>query len=203
MKPNLERAGNPEVKTINLSFEEMWEKIIACDRTYDGLFFTAVKTTKIYCRPSCRSRKPKKINVEFYYDINEVEKAGFRACKRCQPEVEHSPHTGLVRSATSFLITHYKQKLTLQDIADHVGISSYHLGRLFKQETSKTPRSYLEKIRVDKAANLLKSTDRTHLEICYEVGFQSPSNFYKAFRRLINCTPGEYRNRVWLGKELR
>jgi AraC family transcriptional regulator, regulatory protein of adaptative response / methylphosphotriester-DNA alkyltransferase methyltransferase len=53
---------------INLSFEEMWEKIIACDPKYDGLFFTAVKTTKIYCRPSCRSRKPKKINVKFYHE---------------------------------------------------------------------------------------------------------------------------------------
>jgi AraC family transcriptional regulator of adaptative response / methylphosphotriester-DNA alkyltransferase methyltransferase len=188
------------VANINLSFEEMWEKIIACDRKYDGLFFTAVKTTKIYCRPSCRSRKPKKINVEFYHDINEVEKAGFRACKRCQPELDCSPHIELVRNVIAFLVNHYKQKLELQDIANHVGISSYYLERLFKQETSETPRTYLEKIRVDKAAHLLKSSDRTNLEICYEVGFQSPSNFYKVFRRLKNCSPSEYRNLV--NKEL-
>ncbi|MFD2446946.1 bifunctional transcriptional activator/DNA repair enzyme AdaA [Bacillus sp. CGMCC 1.16607] len=180
---------------INLSFEEMWEKIISCDRKYDGLFYTAVKTTKIYCRPSCRSRKPKKINVQFYYDINEVESAGFRACKRCQPEAEHSPHIGLVRSAISFLVNHYKQKLELQDIAEHIGVSSFYLERLFKQETTETPRTYLEKIRIDKAAHLLHSTDRTNLEICYEVGFQSPSNFYKVFRRLKNCSPSEYRLR--------
>lgn len=85
-----------------LSFEEMWEKIIACDKKYDGLFFTAVKTTKIYCRPSCRSRKPKKINVEFYTNIEAVENAGYRACKRCQPEVEHSPHIELVQSVRTF-----------------------------------------------------------------------------------------------------
>lgn len=182
------------MENINLSFEEMWEKIIACDKTYDGIFYTAVKTTKIYCRPSCRSRKPKKINVEFYHDITEVEKAGFRPCKRCQPEVEHSPHTALVRKVTTFLISNYKQKLTLEDIANYVGISPYHLERVFKQATSETPRTYLEKIRVDKAAHLLKSTNLTNLEICYEVGFQSPSNFYKAFRRLINCSPSEYRN---------
>jgi AraC family transcriptional regulator of adaptative response / methylphosphotriester-DNA alkyltransferase methyltransferase len=188
------------VDNINLSFEEMWEKIIACDRKYDGLFFTAVKTTKIYCRPSCRSRKPKKVNVEFFNDINEVEKAGFRACKRCQPESEHSPHIGIVRNVIAFLVNHYKQKVELQDIANHVGVSSYYLERLFKQETSETPRNYLEKIRVDKAAHLLKSTDRTNLEICYEVGFQSPSNFYKVFRRLKNCSPSEYRN--FLSKEI-
>lgn len=181
------------VVIINLSFEEMWEKIISCDRKYDGLFFTAVKTTRIYCRPSCRSRKPKKINVEFFHDIDEVEKAGFRACKRCQPKVEHSPHIGLVRNVISFLVIHYEQKLVLQDIADHVGVSTYYLERLFKQETSETPRTYLEKIRVDKAAYLLKSSDRTNLEICYDVGFQSTSNFYKVFRRLKNYSPSEYR----------
>jgi len=178
---------------INLSFEEMWEKIIACDSKYDGLFYTAVKTTKIFCRPSCRSRKPKKINVEFYHDINDVEKAGFRACKRCQPKSDYSPHIGLVRNVIAFLVNHYNQKLELQDIANHVGVSSYYLERLFKQETSETPRIYLEKIRVDKAAHLLTSTDRTNLEICYEVGFQSPSNFYKVFRSLKHCSPSEYR----------
>lgn len=181
-------------KQIPLSFDEMWEKIIACDRSYDGLFLTAVKTTKIYCRPSCRSRKPKKINVQFYYNIAEVEKSGFRACKRCQPNVDHSPQTGLVTKVMAFLVEHYKQKLVLQDIAKHVGISSFYLERLFKQETSETPRAYLERIRIDKAAFLLKNTELTNLEICYEVGFQSPSNFYKSFNRLKNCSPSEYRN---------
>lgn len=182
------------VTNINFSFEEMWEKIIACDRNYDGLFFTAVKTTKIFCRPSCRSRKPKKMNVEFFHNINEVKKAGFRACKRCQPESDHSPHIGLVINVIGFLVNQYKQKLELQDIAKYVGVSSYYLERMFKQETSETPRAYLEKIRVDKAAYLLKSTELPNLEICYEVGFQSPSNFYRVFRRLKNCSPSEYRN---------
>lgn len=181
------------VTNINLSFEEMWEKIIACDRKYDGLFFTAVKTTKIYCRPSCRSRKPKKINVEFYDDINEVEEAGFRPCKRCQPDVEQSPYIEIVRRIVTFLVNHYKQSLKLKDIADQVGLSPFYLERLFKQETSETPRTYLEKIRIDKAAHLLTSTAMTNLAICYEVGFQSPSNFYKVFRSLKNCSPSEYR----------
>ncbi len=178
---------------INLSFEEMWEKIIACDRKYDGLFFTAVKTTKIYCRPSCRSRKPKKINVEFYIEMNEAEKSGYRPCKRCQPEVEHSPHIELVRNVITFLVNNYKQSLILKDIANEIGVSPFYLERTFKQETSETPRMYLEKIRIDKAAYLLSHTSMTNLEICYEVGFQSPSNFYKVFRSLKNCSPSEFR----------
>lgn len=178
---------------INLSFDEMWKIILSCDSSYDGLFYTAVKTTAIYCRPSCRSRKPKKENVVFYYDIDSVEKAGFRPCKRCQPEVNHSPHKELVIKVVAFLVQSYKQKLVLQDIADHVGVSVYHLERVFKQATSETPRTYLERIRIDKAAHLLKSTHYSNLEICYEVGFQSPSNFYKSFRHLKKCSPSEYR----------
>ncbi|MBS4175311.1 Ada metal-binding domain-containing protein [Bacillus sp. FJAT-49736] len=180
---------------INLSFDEMWEKIMACDCKYDGLFYTAVKTTRIYCRPSCRSRKPKKVNVEFYQSIEEVENAGFRACKRCQPEVEHSPHIDLVRNVISFLINHYKQRIVLQDVVDYVGVSPFYLERLFKQETKETPRTYLDKIRVDKASYLLKNTTLTNLEICYEVGFQSPSNFYKVFRNVKDCSPSEYRSK--------
>ncbi len=92
------------------------------------------------------------------------------------------------------MIKEYKQQLTLQDIANNVGISPFYLERLFKQETAETPRSYLEKIRIDKAIHLLKSTDWTMLAICYDIGFQSPSNFYKVFRRMNNCSPTEYRN---------
>lgn len=178
---------------VNLSFTEMWDIIISCDSSYDGLFYTAVKTTKIYCRPSCRSKKPKKVNVEFYQCIDQVEKAGFRACKRCQPNIDHSPQMTLVTKVMAFLVEHYKQKVVLQDIARHVGVSSYYLERVFKQTTSETPRAYLEKIRVDKAAHLLANSTLTNLEICYEVGFQSPSNFYKVFRSRKQCSPSEYR----------
>jgi AraC family transcriptional regulator, regulatory protein of adaptative response / methylphosphotriester-DNA alkyltransferase methyltransferase len=82
----------------------------------------------------------------------------------------------------------------LNDIANHVGLSPFYLERLFKQETGNTPRSYLEKIRIDKAAHLLHNTDKSNLEICYEVGFQSTSNFYKVFRQIKNCSPTEFRN---------
>ena len=181
------------VAKVNLSFEEMWEKIIACDRKYDGLFFTAVKTTKIFCRPSCRSRKPKKINVEFYHNMHEVEQAGYRACKRCLPEVTLSPQMEVVENVIAYLTNHYKQIITLDDIANHIGLSPFHLERLFKKETSESPRNYLEKIRIDKAAHLLKHSNDKNLDICYEVGFQSPSNFYKVFRRLKNCSPTEFR----------
>ena len=126
-----------------LTFEEMWEKIMACDRNYDGLFYTAVKTTKIYCRPSCRSRKPKKVNVEFYDTVEVAENHGFRACKRCQPETELSPNAEMVQNVVSFLTANHKQKLNLEDVADHVGLSASYLDRVFKEETSETSRTFL------------------------------------------------------------
>lgn len=133
------------------------------------------------------------MNVEFYDDITEVEKAGFRACKRCQPEAEQSPHMEVVKNVITFLINRYKQNLVLKDIADQAGLSPFYLERLFKQETSETPRTYLDKIRIDKAAHLLKNTALTNLDICYEAGFRSPSNFYKVFRSLKHCSPSKYR----------
>lgn len=179
-----------------LTFDEMWEKIIVCDATYDGQFYTAVKTTGIYCRPSCRSRKPKKQNVTFYQSRCEAEANGFRPCKRCQPEVERSPHHALVERVTSFLLEQYKQPVKLQQIAEHVQLSSFHVERLFTQATGRTPRQLLEKIRIDHAAYLLRTTGASNLSICYEVGFQTPSNFYRVFRQIKECTPNEYRKGV-------
>lgn len=175
------------------TFDEMWEKILDCDRKYDGLFFTCVKTTKIYCRPSCRSRKPKKRNVEFCFSIDEAETRGFRACKRCQPEVKQSPYVEFTQQVIAFLTDHYEQKIGLEEVAAHVGMSPSYVDRLFKQETDETPRSYLEKIRIDKAAHFLANTDKTNLEICLETGFQSTSHFYKVFRQLKQQSPGQYR----------
>ncbi|WP_215113571.1 Ada metal-binding domain-containing protein [Exiguobacterium sp. s63] len=176
-----------------LTFEEKWAKVIACDATYDGLFYTAVKTTGIYCRPSCRSRKPKKENVDFYMTKQEAETNGFRPCKRCQPEVEHAPHHALVKQIMAYLVKHYKQPIRLEQIAEHVQMSPFHLERTFTQATGKTPRQQLEQIRIDKATYLLRTTDMSNLTVCYEVGFQTPSNFYRVFRQVKGCTPNTYR----------
>lgn len=176
-----------------LTFEERWEKVLACDATYDGQFYTAVKTTKIYCRPSCRSRKPKKRNVDFYRTRIEAESRGFRPCKRCQPEVEESPHRALVQNVTAFLLEHYKRPLRLEQVAEHVQLSPFHVERIFAQETKETPRQLLERIRIDKASYLLRTTDASNLSVCYVVGFQTPSNFYRVFRKVKGCTPNEYR----------
>nr|WP_256257861.1 MULTISPECIES: Ada metal-binding domain-containing protein [unclassified Paenibacillus] len=192
----MRQPSNPgQPVPVQLSFDDKWAIVIACDASYDGQFVTAVKTTGIYCRPSCRSRKPKKVNVAFMETNEQAEQAGYRACKRCQPEVERAPQEELASRIIGFLTEHHKRKLALQDLADYIGMSAYYLERQFKQTTSLTPRAYLEKLRIGKACALLADTELTHLEICYEVGFRSPSSFYKAFSRHMLCAPGEYRER--------
>jgi AraC family transcriptional regulator of adaptative response / methylphosphotriester-DNA alkyltransferase methyltransferase len=182
---------------INLSFDEMVEIFNACDSSYDGFFYTAVKTTGIYCRPSCTARKPKKENVTFFPTAKDAQNAGFRPCKRCQPNViNFDPKMELVKHAKAYINQHYKDKLTLEKIARHVGASPYHLDRLFKEKTSQTPRAYLEKVRVEMAVHLLQTTDLSNLKICFEVGFQNASSFYNAFRRLKHCSPKQYRKDV-------
>ncbi len=122
-----------------------------------------------------------------------MEQAGCRACKRCQPRASQSLQTELIRKVIAYLVNHLKQSIRLGDVANHVGVSPYYLERLFQKETNETPRSYLEKIRIDRAAHLLKTTALKNSDICYESGFQSLSNFYKTFRKVKGYSPNEFR----------
>lgn len=176
-----------------LTFEMMWERVLACDAAYDGQFYTGVKTTKIYCRPSCRSRKPKRENVEFYKTRQEAETSGYRACKRCQPDIARSPSSALVHDVTTFLLEAYMRPLKLDDIAAHVNMSPFYVERTFTETTGETPRQRLERIRIDQAAYLLKTTDWKNEKVGAAVGLSTPSNFYRVFKRWKGASPNAYR----------
>ncbi|WP_158734669.1 bifunctional transcriptional activator/DNA repair enzyme AdaA [Alteribacillus sp. YIM 98480] len=176
------------------SFSELIKIVHACDDAYDGLFFYAVKTTGIVCRPSCKSRRPNKINITFFQTFEEAKRAGFRPCKRCRPDtIRFNPKMEVINDTKAYIQTHYKENITMQHIARHIGISPYYLGRLFKKIALETPRCYLEKIRINKALQLLKTTNLSIVDICYEAGFQNSSSFYHAFRKHFQQTPQQYR----------
>ncbi len=179
------------------SFNEMVKIANNCDDAYDGLFFYAVKTTGIFCRPSCKSRSPKTENITFFQTVEEAKKAGFRPCKRCQPDKIHfNPMMDIVHDAERYILGHYTENLTWKQIAQNIGISPYHLGRIFKKQTARTLRVYLENIRVNKAVHLLKNTNLSLSDICYEVGFQSYSSFYHAFQKQTQYAPQQYRKQI-------
>ncbi|WP_431802303.1 bifunctional transcriptional activator/DNA repair enzyme AdaA [Halobacillus andaensis] len=172
-----------------------WEAVMACDKEYDGVFYYAVKTTGIFCRPSCPSKPPKRKNVLFFNDPAEAEADGFRPCKRCRPDQQKGDQLNarLVENTKQFLQENYWKPLSIREIAIHVHVSPFHLGRVFKAHTSATPHAYVERLRIEQAKHFLRHTSHTNTYICYHVGFQNAASFYQAFKRHTSQTPKQYR----------
>lgn len=176
--------------------EEQWNAIVNCDSSFDGRFFYAVKTTGIFCRPSCKSRAPKRENVFVFTTVDAALDAGFRACKRCRPDEYRWPAEELAHKTIEYMNTHYSDPLTLHLIADSLHINPYHLHRIFKRVVGVTPAEYLMQKRIAEAAKkLLDETERNITEIAAAVGFVNPAHFSTVFRKQIGQSPSAYRNR--------
>lgn len=182
----------------------MWEAVTSCDNSYDGVFFYAVKTTKIFCRPSCKSRTPLKENVMYFPMFSVAIEQGFRPCKRCRPDLLEVPNEEAIIQVTQQIIEQESMSaLPLDKLAKRVGMSKFHLQRLFKQKTKLSPLQYLTKMRMLKAAFLLESTEVSITDIALIVGYKSSAHFSVIFRKHFQCSPTEYRNRLSRKKELK
>lgn len=180
----------------NLSKDTMWQATVSCDPAYDGIFFYAVRTTGIFCRPSCKSKVPNYENVSFFSNASEAQNAGYRPCKRCRPDLNiktYNPFESLLEDTKRLIKNNYVQNIPLYEIASRVGVSRFHLNRIFKERTGYTPRLYLEKIRVNEAKELLLTTDLNSTEVGYQTGYQSVSSFYNAFKRNTGLSPNQFR----------
>lgn len=181
-------------KPARIPDNEKWQAVVNCDKNYDGMFFYGVKTTKIFCRPSCRTKIPKRANVVFFDTAGYAIEAGFRACKKCRPDkVVFEPNLELVKKVKDMFDVNYNKSIELSSISKELGVSKNHLVRLFKQYSSLTPAQYITKLRVTKAAELLTKKDMKILEIAYMTGFNSLSNFYRCFKIQTGYTPNKYR----------
>ncbi len=177
-----------------ISDNEKWQAVIGSSEKYDGLFYYGVRTTGIFCRPSCRAKTPLKKNIAFYSSPKEAIAAGLRPCKRCRPDIEaFQPEVELVNRAKELLSVNYNRPMNLKEIAKALGVSVNHLIRLFKGVAGITPMSFIINIRVERALLLLKETDMKIIDIAYSTGFTSMSNFYRALRK-AGITPHIYRN---------
>ncbi|MDZ4800523.1 MAG: methylated-DNA--[protein]-cysteine S-methyltransferase [Bryobacteraceae bacterium] len=116
-------------------------------RERDARFIIAVRTTKIYCRPSCPARRPKPENVTLYDTVAEAREAGFRACKRCKPDDELEPRAGLVADLCRFMEANRERRITLEELSEFAGLSPFHLQRTFRAELGVSPREYLAALR--------------------------------------------------------
>ncbi|GGE16067.1 hypothetical protein GCM10011571_17110 [Marinithermofilum abyssi] len=104
---------------MKIQREVLWEAVVQCDRSYDGSFYYAVKTTKIFCRPSCKSKTPKQENVEFFFDIAEPFRKGYRPCKRCRPDLSptYDPQRELIAKVKEVLEDEYHKPWTLHTLS--------------------------------------------------------------------------------------
>jgi AraC family transcriptional regulator, regulatory protein of adaptative response / methylphosphotriester-DNA alkyltransferase methyltransferase len=177
-----------------ISDNQKWQAVVSCDSNYDGIFFYGVKTTRIFCRPSCKSKTPIQNNVIFFDKAANAIVSGFRPCKRCCPDKENfKPELEIIKKAKDIFDTTYDKQVNLQYVSSQLGVSINHLIKLFKQHMDFTPIQYVSKIRVDKAKELLKQGDISILEIAYATGYKSLSNFYKCFKDQTGYTPSEYK----------
>lgn len=176
--------------TMQTELQHKWQQVMARDARQDGRFVFAVRTTGVYCRPSCPSRRPRRDSVEFFANPNEAERAGYRACLRCKPTEVSSQALYVTRARQ--LLDSAESVLTLAELSKRVGLSPFHLQRLFKRATGLSPREYQSARRMQHVkAGLRRGDDVT--TALYDAGFGSPSRLYERAPQQLGMTPGEYR----------
>ena len=174
--------------------QEMWEAVQNSDANYDGMFFYAVKTTGIFCRPSCKSKPPKRENVCFFETAGQAESAGFRPCKRCRSDLlEYKPMHEIaadIKKKLDGTDAIYNEK-TLENI----GLTSRRITDIFKQEYGMTPKEYADLRRLSEAEKMLVDTNEKMIDIAYAAGFSSLYAFNRFFKKQLGQTPSEYRKK--------
>jgi|SRR5579859_1387010 len=171
-----------------------WQAVLARDRAFDGRFVFAVRSTGIYCRPSCPARRPRREQVLFFPLIEAAEQAGFRPCRRCRP-AEYgytNEQMDLTQQACDFIEAHLEEDLTLATLGAQLHISPFHLQRSFKRILGITPRQYAETRRMGQFKTRLKEGG-TVTSAMYEAGFRSSSRLYERAPAHLGMTPTTYR----------
>lgn len=171
-----------------------WAAIVARDPEADGRFFYSVKTTGVYCRPSCAARAPRPENVAFHATARDAERAGFRPCKRCKPNGPSASErrAELVATMCRMLDEAGERVPSLEELAGEVGLSSFHAHRLFKTTTGLTPRAYVAARRAERMRRELPRA-ATVTGAIYDAGYGSSSRFYENATAMLGMKPTELR----------
>ena len=170
-------AGHDQMNLTHDTFtprnvEGLWQAVLARDAASDGRFVYAVRSTGIYCRPSCPSRRPKRESVSFFAGPDLAEVAGFRECRRCRPRAGAPPAPGVqhVRKAARFIASHADELITLSALAAHVGTSPFHLQRTFARLLGISPRAYQDALRAQRFRHDLR-TGKPLTGAIYDAGY--------------------------------
>jgi AraC family transcriptional regulator of adaptative response/methylated-DNA-[protein]-cysteine methyltransferase len=172
--------------------EDRWSAVVERDRRADGEFFYSVRTTGVYCRPSCAARRPRRENVRFHGDGADAERAGFRPCKRCRPDEIGRPDertAGVLRACE--LIETSEEVPDLEALAAEAGMSRFHFHRVFREATGVTPRQYAAARRAERVRDAL-AEGRTVTDAIYEAGFASSAPFYADAEAVLGMRPKRF-----------
>ncbi len=174
--------------------ENYWQAVLARDSRSNGTFVYAVRSTGIYCNPSCPSRRPQRDQVIFFPVPEAAEQAGFRPCRRCRPDETAKPesHVELVRRACRYIEQHLDSPPSLASLSVQVHLSPYHLQRVFKGIMGITPRQYAEACRLGRLKAQLKDGEPVTRAL-YDVGYGSSSSLYERVPFQLGMTPTTYR----------
>jgi AraC family transcriptional regulator of adaptative response/methylated-DNA-[protein]-cysteine methyltransferase len=177
----------------NASTDPRWSAVVARDRAFDGEFYYSVRTTGIYCRPSCGARRANPQNVAFHATTTEAEAAGFRPCRRCRPGAEsaEAERNARILEACRRIETS-EEAPSLATLAAGAGLSPHHFHRVFKSVTGVTPREYLAGLRARRVREELPNSE-TVTEAIYDAGFNSGGRFYAQSNAMLGMTPTAYR----------
>jgi AraC family transcriptional regulator of adaptative response/methylated-DNA-[protein]-cysteine methyltransferase len=177
------------------SDEEFWHAVENRNPRFDGLFVVGVRSTGIYCRPSCPSRRPKRENVTFFRLPETAERAGFRSCLRCKPNdvVTTDAQVQMVQRVCRIIESNSDAAATLDQLGAQIGVSPFHLQRVFKRLTGVTPRQYAE---AGKAAAFRAGVRKSGASVSgamYDAGYSSSSRLYERASAELGMTPATYR----------
>jgi AraC family transcriptional regulator of adaptative response/methylated-DNA-[protein]-cysteine methyltransferase len=170
-----------------------WAAVVARDPAADGKFFYSVKTTGVYCRPSCAARPARPENVRFHATCADAEQAGFRPCKRCKPDQAPliAQHAAKVTRICR-LIEDADTVPGLEELASRAGLSTYYFHRVFKAATGLTPKAYAAAHRARRVRNELDRRG-TVTEAIFDAGYDSTGRFYEKSGEMLGMTPSDYR----------
>jgi AraC family transcriptional regulator of adaptative response/methylated-DNA-[protein]-cysteine methyltransferase len=186
-------VSKAELRAAETVADPRWAAVMARDPAADGRFFYSVRTTGVYCRPSCAARSPRPENVAFHGSAAEAGQAGFRPCRRCRPD--DAPAAVRQAALIADLCRHIEQAEqppTLQQLAERAGLSPHHLHRTFKAVTGVTPKAYADAQRARRVRHGLQA-GATVTEAIYGAGFNAGSRFYAQADAVLGMTASRFR----------
>jgi AraC family transcriptional regulator, regulatory protein of adaptative response / methylated-DNA-[protein]-cysteine methyltransferase len=185
--PRSEAVGN----VSRLDPDTAWAAFMRRDRKWDGRIIGAVKTTGIYCKPSCPARRPKREHVEFFSVAEDARAAGYRPCLRCKPDEVGRDREAVARAVR--LIENAEEAPTLDQLADAVGYAPHHFQRIFKRDLGVSPAEYARGLRNRRTETALKTNGRV-TDAVYDAGYSAPSSFYSDAKERLGMTPSAWRD---------